>query len=61
MKKVIDHIIRQWLKKYNFLFSRNEIDDLVGMLDEELSRWDWADLLPGGEEEIYQEILEKGR
>ena len=42
-QKEAEIVIRKWLNKYNYLFSAPEITDLAEMLEEQLSKVDWAD------------------
>ena len=41
LKKITETAIRKWLAKYNYLFSSQEIDDLVQMILDEM---DWVSI-----------------
>lgn len=57
MKKLIEHVIRKWLKQHNYLFSSNEIIELSEMIEKELSPVDWADITDKEAEDVVGLII----
>ena len=59
MKIIIEIIIWKWLKLHNYLFNKREIGQLAGMIADELSKWDWADMDPDDEQNIVERIIKE--